>query len=985
MRRLKTEVLVIGGGATGTGVLRDLAMRGFHCTLVERRDLAYGTTGRFHGLLHSGARYAVKDPQAAMECMQENRILRHIMPHCIEDTGGFFVLTPEDDPAYVAQFVDGCQQAKIPLEEVPIARMLSEEPLLNPHIQQCFRVPDASADSFLAAQLNAESAIQYGAQVLTYHEVLSLKVDDEGQPGTPAVSGAICRSLVKDDNLEVDADLVINAAGAWAGVIVHTAGIDLTMVPGKGTMLALNHRLVNTVINRCKLPSDGDILVPSHTVSVIGTTDIKVTDPDRFAIEPWEIRLMLDEGEKLIPGFKQYRVLRAWAGVRPLVKGTNDSAERDISREYVLLDHAERDGVEGIITITSGKWTTYRKMAQATVDLACQKLNVVRRCRTHQEALPTLAGEAKSPHYLGARLEKIERDERYGQLVCECELTTEYDIQQSIIQYGATTLDDIRRDTRMGMGPCQAAFCALRATGILHSFQHAEADQANVSLRDYLQERWKGSLPILWGQQLRQARFTELLYGDVLNIANLPGERTSRLAGDDYTHLQKNQPPLLKVDQLKGKVPPLAQQSAPAWDVAVIGGGYAGLFAAWFATRRGYRTRLITHGWGTPYWSSGCIDVAGYQAPKFSKKVDAPHKYLEKLPRHSPYHPYSIAGINRLAESVSQFLAFSRKENLPYHGSLEKNIFLPTALGTTRPSCLVPDSMLAGDISQHSPMLIVGFSKFLDFYPSLIADNLSAQGFLAHDLILDLKVLKNRRFINGMVLARLFDDPAFCQEVVIALKPRLGSAGRVGFPAVLGLNRSQLVKEQLETALGLPVFEIPGLPPSIPGIRLQNLLMTAIAKSGGVVSNGMEVTAMSSEGRSVNAVFSTAVTRLMAHQANKYILATGGILGGGTILPNNGYAQETVFGLPLSHPAPGKPWLEPQFLHDEGHAIFRAGVSVDESFRPVDGDNHTIFNNLYAVGNVLGNCDPIRERSLEGIALVTGYAVAECLAEESIL
>ncbi len=984
MRRLKTEVLVIGGGATGTGVLRDLAMRGFHCTLVERRDLAYGTTGRFHGLLHSGARYAVKDPQAAMECMQENRILRHIMPQCIEDTGGFFVLTPEDDLAYVAKFVDGCRQANIPIEEVPIARMLSEEPLLDPHILQCYRVPDASADSFLAAQLNAESALQYGAQVLTYHEVLSLKVDDEDQPGAPAVTGAICRSLVKDDNLEVDADLVINASGAWAGRIAHTAGIDLTMVPGKGTMLALNHRLVNTVINRCKLPSDGDILVPSHTVAVIGTTDIKVADPDRYAIEPWEIRLMLDEGEKLIPGFKQYRVLRAWAGVRPLVKGTDDTSERDISREYVLLDHAQRDGVEGIITITSGKWTTYRKMAQATVDLACEKLNVTRRCRTHLEPLPTQPGETKSPHYLGARLDKIEREERFGQLVCECELTTEYDIQQSIIQYGATTLDDIRRDTRMGMGPCQAAFCALRATGILHSFQHPAANHANVSLKDYLQERWKGSLPILWGQQLRQARFTELLYVDVLNIARLPGERTSRLAADDYSHLQKNQPPLLKIEESREIRPPV-QPTARAWDVAVIGGGFAGLFAAWFASQKGCKTRLISQGWGTPYWSSGCIDVVGYQAPRFTKQVDAPRKYLEKLPHHSPHHPYSIAGIDRLREAVSQFLAFCQKENFPFHGSLEKNIFLPTALGTTRPSCLVPDSMIAGDISQRSPMLIVGFSKFLDFYPSLIADNLIAQGLLAHDLILDLKVLKNRKFINGMVLARLFDDPAFCLEVATALKPRLGSAARVGFPAVLGLNHSQLVKDQLEHALGLPVFEIPGLPPSIPGIRLQNLLMAAIIKSGGNVSNGMEVTAMSSEGPSVTAIYSAAVTRLMAHQANKYILATGGILGGGTIVPNNGYAQETIFGLPLAQPAPGKPWLQAQFLSDEGHSIFRAGVTVDESFHPVDNDNRIIFNNLYAVGSVLGNCDPIRERSLEGIALATGYGVAECLAGESTL
>src|SRR4030042_6550173 len=174
MRHIRTDVLVIGGGASGTGVLRDLAFRGFKCLLIERRDLAFGTTGRYHGLLHSGARYVVKDPQAARDCFEENQILRRIMPQCIEDTGGFFVLTPHDDPAYVSQFLEGCTKAGIPTESVPIHQMLKEESSLDPKIQQCFRVPDATADSFLAAGLNAESARQHGGQVLTYHEVLSL-------------------------------------------------------------------------------------------------------------------------------------------------------------------------------------------------------------------------------------------------------------------------------------------------------------------------------------------------------------------------------------------------------------------------------------------------------------------------------------------------------------------------------------------------------------------------------------------------------------------------------------------------------------------------------------------------------------------------------------------------------------------------------------------------------------------------------------------
>src|SRR5919198_1738695 len=111
---LETEVLVIGGGSTGAGVVHDAALRGLSAVLVERRDLADGTTGRFHGLLHSGARYAVKDPDAAVECIKENAIVRRIAADCVEDTGGLFVCTPWDDPANGDTFVEGCRGTGIP-------------------------------------------------------------------------------------------------------------------------------------------------------------------------------------------------------------------------------------------------------------------------------------------------------------------------------------------------------------------------------------------------------------------------------------------------------------------------------------------------------------------------------------------------------------------------------------------------------------------------------------------------------------------------------------------------------------------------------------------------------------------------------------------------------------------------------------------------------------------------------------------------------
>ena len=536
MQTISTEVLVIGGGATGLGCLRDLAMRGMRAVLVEKGDLTHGTTGRYHGLLHSGGRYVTKDPQSATECAHENAILRRIMPHCLEDTSGFFVITPWDDPSYGDIFAANCRKTEVPVHEIPVAEMLRREPALNPRISRVFEVPDGSADSFLAAHTNALSARTYGAQIFTYHRVVDLiRTGDH-------VVAAVVEDLRTSERKYIDCGFILNAAGAWAGQIAALAGVKVTVVPGKGTMVAMSHRMVNTVINRCKLPADGDIIVPIHTVAVIGTTNIHVPDPDVYGIEPHEVQLMLEEGEKLVPGFTQHRALRAWAGVRPLYKDQDVANDRDISRTYKLLDHQQRDGVDGMISMVGGKWTTYRLMAKDAVDEIAHRLGNTQPCRTADEPMPVPdfehrsgnhAGEgAEKLYWLGKPLAAIEEEHAYGDLICECELVSRTRIQAAI-NSGASNLDDIRRDVRMGMGPCQGGWCIYRTTALLYEqraqvAQGASADRpafgiehANAAMLHFLQERWKGLTPVLWGDQLRQARLDELIYVNVMGAHRL--------------------------------------------------------------------------------------------------------------------------------------------------------------------------------------------------------------------------------------------------------------------------------------------------------------------------------------------------------------------------------------------------------------------------------------------------------------------------------
>ena len=578
MKQLNTEILVIGGGSTGTGVAWDAALRGFDVTLVERRDLTHGTTGRYHGLVHSGGRYVVKDPQSAIECIQENRILRRTHAHCIEDTSGFFVVTPEDEGEYPDRFKAACHAIGIPCSEISIAEALRKEPLLNPSISRIFQVPDAAADSFLSTHVTAQAAQMAGAQILTYHEVLGLIM--EGSEGESRVVGAEVRDMTSGEEFAIFANMVINASGAWTGQIARMAGIEVTIIPGKGTMVAMNHRIVNTVINRCKMPDDGDIIVPIHTVAVIGTTDEKVTDPELLRIEPWEVQLMLEEGAKLVPSIRNARVLRAWAGVRPLYQEGFSGETRDATRALTLLDHLTRDDVSGFLTITGGKWTTFRLMAEITMDKACEQLGARRPCSTAHTPVP---GVDQGHYWLGHRLHEVEEQRLQGELVCECELVTRAMLENAAANNPTVTLDDLRRDVRLGMGPCQSGFCTYRAAGILHenmaqlqqnsqgqqqesipaaadddtatntgevgqgswsvaymqspahfasdplskSAHAAPSFDPNLLLRDFLQERWKGVTPILWGRQLKQERLDQLIYLSLMNADHLPASKAN--------------------------------------------------------------------------------------------------------------------------------------------------------------------------------------------------------------------------------------------------------------------------------------------------------------------------------------------------------------------------------------------------------------------------------------------------------------------------
>ena len=266
------DVVVIGGGATGAGTLRDLAMRGVKALLLEQRDLVHGTSSRFHGLLHSGARYAVKDAEAGRECIEENRILRRIGKHCVEETEGFFVRTPEDGAEFEATWVTACDKCGIEATPLTVKEARALEPNLADNIVSVYRVPDSAVDGFRLVWQNVQNAVRHGAGFRTYTEVTSIN----------SANGQVTSVSVRDSRTgqtgEIPCSFVVNAAGSWVGELAHTAGLDINVKPDRGTLVAFNHRFTSRVINRLRKASDGDIFVPHGSITILGVTTMPGDD-----------------------------------------------------------------------------------------------------------------------------------------------------------------------------------------------------------------------------------------------------------------------------------------------------------------------------------------------------------------------------------------------------------------------------------------------------------------------------------------------------------------------------------------------------------------------------------------------------------------------------------------------------------------------------------------------------------------------------------
>lgn len=483
-------VVVVGAGATGLGVAWDLVLRGVPVTVVDAGDLGHGTSGRFHGLLHSGGRYVVRDAAAARECWQENQILRRIAPSTVEDTGGFFIEGADDEGDFAAEWVAGCRAVGLPVSEEAPAHLRRLVPEVRSDLRRVFRVPDAVLEGFRLLHLLSRNIVKRGGVVLTHTRVEHadliggrvVGVDVDGPGGRRRIA----------------CDVLVNAAGPWAGQVSQLYGDPIPLKLGGGLMLIFANRHTPVVVNRLAPPGDGDILVPHQSVAIFGTTDVRQDDPEPPPVTREDVLRLMALGRAMFPAMDSWRVLRAFTGVRPLYQpehGRGEAASRWVTRDFTVIDSI-RDA--GVVAVVGGKFSTFRAMAERTADVVARQLGVREPSRTSTQVLEP---EASRPGHSRAPV------------VCECEEVA----TAALVPMTSEPLPEWRTPTWLAMGPCQGTFCIHRAAGLRRQGTSAEHVAAEVgALRA---ERDGGFTSVLWGANAQEWALNRAVRAETLGEA----------------------------------------------------------------------------------------------------------------------------------------------------------------------------------------------------------------------------------------------------------------------------------------------------------------------------------------------------------------------------------------------------------------------------------------------------------------------------------
>jgi glycerol-3-phosphate dehydrogenase subunit B len=399
------------------------------------------------------------------------------------------------------------------------------------------------------------------------------------------------------------------------------------------------------------------------------------------------------------------------------------------------------------------------------------------------------------------------------------------------------------------------------------------------------------------------------------------------------------------------------------YDLIVIGMGLSGLMAAKTAAEAGKRVLIIGKGIGTLSVFSNTIDVLGH-LPEATGMSEGLSRWIDAHPEH----PYTKIGRERIEEALSSFLSLFPSP-YSFHAVGEGNCQVPTGAGTLRPTRYIPVTMTAGASLKNGDPLIIGFNGFKDFYPGYMADH-----FQCRSIVLSLPELSHQE-ITATALARWMERESFREKIGKEIKKQLKGETRVGFPAVLGMKGPFQVMKAFEDILGVKVFEIPILPPSIPGMRIFHRFKEWLIDKGVTFQLGHSVSEAVLRERRCEEIRVHNPPVVTSYTADQYILATGRFIGGGLVADQE-RISEPLFLLPVDQPGSRQEWFGNSFFGNSSHGIHSSGIRTDSSLRPTDENGNPLLENVWIAGSILSGHHSLEEGSREGISISTGYAAA---------
>ena len=425
------------------------------------------------------------------------------------------------------------------------------------------------------------------------------------------------------------------------------------------------------------------------------------------------------------------------------------------------------------------------------------------------------------------------------------------------------------------------------------------------------------------------------------------------------------------------------------YDALIIGGGLAGLTCGIRCAEAGLRTAILSGGMNSLHFSSGSIDLAGYDED--GEVVKKPFDQVKKICRTRKDHPYAKAGLPVIKKAMDFFIKKTSSAGLTLNHNADMNHFHITGLGMLKPAYLSQESVFGPRglevVNSREKIAIMNFKGFRDYYPEQTAAYLKKNRIFAdREIVLGevslpwyMNTQRNLHEFRSTDLARIFETEKYLPRIAEEIRRAAGDATTVSLPAFLGINNYRAIRKRLEEMTGKFIYEIPTLPPSILGLRIDHALKDSFIGHGGDFIAGERAESGPSDSGMLEYI-NTRNTGREAVSAKFYVLATGSFFSGG-LTSDSQKIMEPVFNFKVNADGKRSKWYS-WFLFDaKSHPFLSYGVETDKNFNPVNGMGRTV-KNVFCAGAVLSGYDPVRESCGGGVAISSGFACAEKIIGE---